>query len=184
MRITIARRNPERRRVPARFLQRGRPESKDLMFLPDNAHALQSAAMFDRRYFVYMLQSVSRRALYIGMTNFLIMRVIEHRTRKYPNSFSAKYRMWRLVYYEELGDAGAALDRERQLKGWSRAKKEALIIKLNPKWRDIIGEWEDKYGLEFRLDGRITPKLDQLQQQNQNQEQNPNKRSSDSGIPR
>jgi predicted GIY-YIG superfamily endonuclease len=47
--------------------------------------------MFDRRYFVYMLQSVSRRALYIGMTNFLIMRVIEHRSHKYPNSFSAKY---------------------------------------------------------------------------------------------
>src|SRR5437868_15399597 len=82
--------------------------------------------MFDRRYFVYMLQSVSRRALYIGMTNFLIARVIEHRTRKYPDSFSAKYKTWRLVYYEEYGDAEAALDRERQLKGWSRAKKGSV----------------------------------------------------------
>jgi predicted GIY-YIG superfamily endonuclease len=46
---------------------------------------------FDRRYFVYMVQSSSRRALYIGFTNFLIMRVIEHRTSKYPSSFTAKY---------------------------------------------------------------------------------------------
>jgi putative endonuclease len=118
------------------------------------------SAMFDRRYFVYMLQSVSRRALYIGMTNFLIARVIEHRTRKYPDSFSAKYKTWRLVSYEEYGDAEATLDRERQLKGWSRVKKEALLMKLNRKWRDIIGEWEDKYGLDFRLDGRITAKVE------------------------
>jgi putative endonuclease len=48
--------------------------------------------MFDRRYFVYMVQSSSRRALYIGFTNLLIMRVIEHRTKKYPDSFTAKYR--------------------------------------------------------------------------------------------
>jgi putative endonuclease len=62
--------------------------------------------MFDRRYFVYMLQSSSRRALYIGFTNFLIARTIEHRTRKYAGSFTSKYRAWRLVYYEEYGDAG------------------------------------------------------------------------------
>jgi putative endonuclease len=127
--------------------------------------ALQSARMFDRRYFVYMVQSSSRRALYIGFTNFLIMRVIEHRTSKYPSSFTAKYLAWRLVYYEEYGDAEAAHDRERQLKGWSRAKKNAFVEKMNPKWRDIISEWENKYGLEFRLDGRITSKVSQKQTQ-------------------
>ena len=132
-------------------------------FLAAIAHALQSPPVFDRRYFVYMLQSTSRHTLYIGFTNFLIGRVIEHRTRKYPNSFSAKYRTWRLVYYEEYGDSEAAFDRERQLKGWSRAKKEALIVRMNPHWRDLIAEWEDKYGLEFRLDGRITAKLNQSQ---------------------
>ena len=89
--------------------------------------------MFDRRYFVYMLQSSSRRALYIGFTNLIIMRTIEHRTSKYPGSFTSKYRAWRLVYYEEYGDAEAAKDRERQLKGWSRAKKNALVTKMNPK---------------------------------------------------
>jgi len=61
--------------------------------------------MFDRRYFVYMLQSTSRRTLYIGFTDFLIGRVIEHRIQKHSNSFSAKYRTWRLVYYEEYGDS-------------------------------------------------------------------------------
>ena len=119
--------------------------------------------MFDRRYFVYMLQSTSRHALYIGFTNFLIGRVIEHRTRKSSSSFSARYRTWRLVYYEEYGDSEAAFNRERQLKGWSRAKKESLIVKMNPHWRDLIAEWEEKYGLEFRLDGRIVAKLNWTQ---------------------
>ena len=63
------------------------------------------------------------------------------------------------MYYEEFGDAEAAHERERQLKGWSRAKKETLIVRLNPRWRDLIAEWEEKYGLEFRLDGRIEAKL-------------------------
>ena len=111
--------------------------------------------MFDL-YFVYILQSTSRRALYIGFTKCLVSRVLEHRTRTHPNSFSSKYRTWRLVYYEEFGDSAAAFARERQLKGWSRAKKEALITRRNPHWRDLASEWEDKYDLEFRLDGRIT----------------------------
>jgi putative endonuclease len=116
--------------------------------------------MFDRIYFVYILQSTSRRAFYIGFTNFLIGRVIEHRTRKHANSFSAKYRTWRLVYHEEFSDSGAAFARERQLKGWSRAKKESLITRMNPHWHDLISNWEEKYGLEFHLDGRITANLD------------------------
>jgi len=121
--------------------------------------------MFDRRYFVYMIQSSSRRALYIGFTNFLTMRVIEHRRSEYPGSFTSRYRTWRLVYYEEFGDAEAAKDRERQLKGWSRAKKNALVAKINPKWRDLISEWESKYRLEFRLDGQIVEKQPQQQTQ-------------------
>ena len=89
--------------------------------------------MLDKTYCVYMLQSTSRRALYIGFTDLLIRRTLEHRTTKYPGSFSSKYKTWRLVYYEEYGDAAAAKNRERQLKGWSRAKKEALIVKMNPR---------------------------------------------------
>ena len=79
-----------------------------------------------------------------------------HRISKYPGGFSAKYRTWRLVYYEEFGDADAAKNRELQLKGWTRVKKEWLIKRMNPKWLDLISQWEEKYGLEFRLDGRIS----------------------------
>ena len=130
--------------------------------------------MFDRRYFVYMLQSSSRRALYIGFTNFLIARAIEHFTSKYPGSFTARYRAWRLVYYEEFGHADAAKDRERQLKGWSRAKKNALVAKMNPKWRDLISEWEEKYGLEFRPDDIVLKQnQNQDERQSQNQPQDP-----------
>ena len=91
--------------------------------------------------------------------------MIEHRTSKYRGSFTSKYRAWRLVYYEEYGDTEAAKDRERQLKGWSRAKKNVLVAKMNPKWRDLISEWENKYGLEFRLDGQVTAKESQKQPQ-------------------
>ena len=93
------------------------------------------------------------------------MRVIEHRTSKYRGSFTSKYRAWQLVHYEEYGDAEAAKNHERQLKGWSRAKKNALVAKMNPKWRDLISEWENKYGLEFRLDGQVTAKESQKQPQ-------------------
>ena len=117
------------------------------------------------RYFVYMVQSSSRRALYIGFTNCLIPRVIEHCTRRYPGSFTTKYRAWRLVYYEECGDAEMAKQREQQLKGWSRAKKNALVAKMNPKWSDLMLEFEEKYGLEFRLDGTIVAKVSQKQTQ-------------------
>jgi len=120
--------NPERRRAPARFLQRGIPESKDLAFgvgvgSSVASDALQSATMFGR-YFVYMVQSSSRRALYIGFTNCLIPRVIEHRTSRYPGSFTTKYRAWRLVYYEECGDAEMAKQRERQAQGLEPHKEE------------------------------------------------------------
>ena len=113
--------------------------------------------MFDV-YSVYILQSTSRHALYIGFTKCLVSRVIEHRARSHPKSFTAQYRTWRLVYYEEFGDSGAAFARERQLKGWSRAKKEALITRMNPHWRDLVSLWEEKYGVEFRLNGRMVAK--------------------------
>src|SRR5262249_61571183 len=85
---------------------RGIRESKVFFFcFSKSAQRLHPPPMFDRRYFVYMLQSTSRRTLYIGFTDFLIGRVIEHRIQKHSNSFSAKYRTWRLVYYEEYGDS-------------------------------------------------------------------------------
>src|SRR5438270_1949240 len=109
----------------------------------------------DYKYFVYMLNSSSRRVLYTGITNALTTRVMEHRRAEDRKSFTAQYRAFRLVYYEEFGDVRDAIAREKQIKGWTRAKKDALVMSRNPKWRDLIAEWEKKFGLVFQNDGRI-----------------------------
>jgi putative endonuclease len=128
----------------------------------------------DYTYFVYMLNSSSRRALYTGITNALVKRTMQHRGSKDEHSFTRKYKAFRLVYYEEFGDVNAAIAREKQIKGWTRAKKNALVESMNPTWRDLIHEWEEKWGIEFQLDGRITRRGEahkQEQQEMQNQEQ-------------
>src|SRR5947208_5315290 len=109
----------------------------------------------DYTYFVYMLNSSSRRALYTGITNALTTRVMEHRRGESPKGFTAQYRAFRLVCYEEFGDVRAAIAREKQIKGWTRAKKNALVASTNPQWRDLVAEWERKFGLIFQVDGRI-----------------------------
>ena len=106
-------------------------------------------------YFVYMLNSSSRRVLYTGITNALVRRVLEHRHSPRPSSFTTKYRALRLVYYEEYSSVNAAIAREKQIKGWTRAKKDALVRTMNPQWRDLISEWELKYGVHFEPDGRV-----------------------------
>ena len=81
-------------------------------------------------YFVYIMPSKSRR-LYIGVTNNLERRVFENKN-KLVEGFTAKYNIDRLVYFAETGDVMAAMEREKQLKGWLRAKKIALIDSQNP----------------------------------------------------
>jgi putative endonuclease len=134
----------------------------------------------DYQYFVYMLNSSSRRALYTGITNGLVKRVIEHRRAEKPKSFTAQYRAFRLVYFEEFGNVSAAIAREKQIKGWTRAKKNALVASTNPKWRDLMTEWEKKFGLVFQLDGRIVKAEEaarQRQMQHQKQTQGPSPKS-------
>jgi putative endonuclease len=117
---------------------------------------LQSSAMsHEHRDFVYMLNSRSRRVLYTGITNALTARVLEHRRAEDSKSFTAQYRAFRLVYYEEFGDVRAAIAREKQIKGWTRARKNALVTSVNPQWHDLIAEWEKKFGLVFQTNGRI-----------------------------
>jgi len=76
------------------------------------------------------------------MTNALVPRVLEHRSGENPDSFTAKYRAFRLVYYEEYCDVRSAIAREKQIKGWTRAKKDAMVRSINPQWRDFVSEWE------------------------------------------
>ena len=91
--------------------------------------------MFSRSYHVYVMSSASRR-LYIGVTGNLARRVHQHRTGQFEG-FSKKYQMKRLVYAETTSDVRAAIRREKQIKGWLRARKIQLIESMNPEWRDL-----------------------------------------------
>ena len=89
------------------------------------------------QYYVYILASATNVTLYVGVTNDLVRRVYEHRNHLEPGSFTSKYSVHKLVYFEETSDVKAALEREKQLKGWRRSKKNALVETANPQWRDI-----------------------------------------------
>jgi putative endonuclease len=93
-----------------------------------------------RHFYVYVLASHSRR-LYVGMTNDLNRRVLEHRTG--VHGFTAKYRIRRLVHFEHTTNPIAAIAREKQVKGWLRVKKVALIEETNPMWLDLAEGWYD-----------------------------------------
>jgi putative endonuclease len=86
-----------------------------------------------------MLSSRSRN-LYIGVTSDLLRRLWQHRNHAVPGH-CARYRITRLVYYEESDDIAAAIAREKQLKGWLRARKVALIEAANPTWEDLARDW-------------------------------------------
>jgi putative endonuclease len=87
-------------------------------------------------YYVYLLTNKGRTVLYIGVTNELENRMWWHwNTEKH--SFVKRYNLNRLVYYEEYADVGDAIAREKQLKRWSREKKNDLVRRLNPTWQDL-----------------------------------------------
>ena len=88
-------------------------------------------------YYVYILSNRTNVTIYTGVTNDLVRRVYEHRHEQDPNSFTARYGVHKLVYFEETSDVRAAIEREKQIKSWSRAKKNKLIEKKNPQWADL-----------------------------------------------
>ena len=93
--------------------------------------------MSDRQFWVYILNSASGNALYIGITNNLEKRVWEHRNGS-GSEFAKKYRATRLVYAEEYDNPSDAIAREKQLKGWRRERKNELVRSINPEWRDLM----------------------------------------------
>jgi putative endonuclease len=97
--------------------------------------------MPSKRYYVYIMTSPSG-TLYTGMTNDLKRRVYQHKHKLIPG-FTAKYNVTRLVHYEETSDVKSAIAREKQIKGWVRRKKIALIESENPKWQDLSEGWYD-----------------------------------------
>jgi len=76
--------------------------------------------------------------LYTGVTSDLLSRVMEHKEGQYPNSFTSRYSAKKLVYYEVFPSIEEAIDREKQIKGGSRKKKDELIRGMNPEWRDLF----------------------------------------------
>jgi putative endonuclease len=93
-------------------------------------------------YYVYILASRSR-TLYTGVTNDLDRRLSEHKLKLVPG-FTALYNIDRLVFYEHYGDVRSAIHREKQIKGWTRAKKIALIRSMNSGWCDLSEGWYGK----------------------------------------
>jgi putative endonuclease len=92
-----------------------------------------------KNYHVYIMASKSR-TLYVGVTSDLVRRVYEHKN-KIVEGFTNRYNINRLVYFEETTDANAAIAREKQIKGWLRSRKIALIEEKNPTWDDLSSGW-------------------------------------------
>jgi putative endonuclease len=103
----------------------------------EGERSLQGHPRKPHNYYVYIMASQTR-VLYIGVTNDLERRVEQHKNGLVPG-FTSKYRVRRLVYFEETSDIHAALTRGRQLKGWTRAKKVTFIKSVNPEWSDLGG---------------------------------------------
>jgi putative endonuclease len=101
----------------------------------------------DRRYFVYIMSNPSR-TLYTGITNSVRRRVKEHKLKMVPG-FTASYNITRLVYFETFCDVRNAIEREKQIKAWTRAKRIALVESTNPKWDDLSREWDQPQTFRF-----------------------------------
>ena len=93
--------------------------------------------MIDIQYYVYILSNRTGTTIYVGVTRDLIRRVYEHKHHLDKGSFTDKYDVTRLVYYESTSDARVAIEREKQIKGWNRARKNKLVATMNTKWDDL-----------------------------------------------
>ena len=95
----------------------------------------------ENTYAVYILTNYNETTYYIGITNNLERRIYEHKN-SINNSFSKKYNLCKLVYYELTESIEAAIQREKKLKNWHREWKKELIKKVNPTFRDLSEDWE------------------------------------------
>jgi len=105
-------------------------------------------------YWVYMMTNASRHPIYTGFTGDLPERGWQHKN-KVEEGYTKKYNLTRLVWFEEHSYPEVGIDREKEIKGWSRAKKAALIESINPRWDDLAREW----GNQFKPDKNQGPSL-------------------------
>jgi putative endonuclease len=100
--------------------------------------------LVDHNYFVYILTNPKRSVLYTGVTNNIANRLQEHfELRGQPWTFAGKYYCFNLIYYEQFSRMEHAIDREKQIKGWTRVKKISLIAQQNPQWKFLNAEVVD-----------------------------------------
>jgi putative endonuclease len=90
----------------------------------------------NKQYYIYILANERNTVLYTGVTGDLTRRVYQHR-EKLVEGFTKRYHVTKLIYYEETQDAVAAIEREKQIKGWSRKRKVELVNSFNPDWDDL-----------------------------------------------
>ncbi|MBX9785410.1 MAG: GIY-YIG nuclease family protein [Chitinophagaceae bacterium] len=96
-------------------------------------------------YFVYITTNKNKTVLYVGVTNDLRTRLAQYYHHAQPfthSSFAGKYNAYYLIYYERFGFVEHAIDREKEIKGWRRSKKEELIRSFNPEWKFLNNEVE------------------------------------------
>ena len=92
-------------------------------------------------YYVYILTNWNNKVLYTGITSNLERRLYEHQN-ELADGFTKRYHVHKLVYFDTTTDVNAAIAREKQIKGWTRQKKNALVETINPEWRDLSKDWE------------------------------------------
>ena len=100
-------------------------------------------------YYVYCLTNEYNNVMYIGMTNNLVRRVFEHKTKQVPG-FTEKYNVGKLVYFEETLDVDMAIAREKEIKKWRRQKKNVLVAAVNSEWKDLSEGWFGDLSLRSR----------------------------------
>jgi len=92
------------------------------------------------RYYVYLITNWNNKVMYVGVTNNLERRIYEHK-KKLVKGFTKKYNINKLVYFEETSDVTVAINREKEIKKWRRDKKDQLVNKINPTWKDLSLDW-------------------------------------------
>ena len=114
-------------------------DQREKSFLLSSAQNIMPA---ENRYYVYLLTNWNHRVMYVGVTNDLVRRLYEHKN-KLVRGFTKKYNVSKLVYFEETKDVHSALAREKEIKKWRREKKDALVVGVNPEWKELSEEGKD-----------------------------------------
>ena len=91
-------------------------------------------------YYIYILSNWNNKVIYTGVTNDIERRIYEHKN-KLNDGFTSKYNISKLVYFDGVKSAKSAIEREKQIKGWLRSKKNELIESMNPDWKDLSEMW-------------------------------------------